>query len=289
MVAAAVIGGVSANNSAKKGAQAAKDASQRSVESSERIQQRQLDLSEKEFAAAEKRNATMDALTQKVTASQLESQAQQNALAKEYADYNRTTFRPLEQDIVNEAETFDSQERQDAEAGKVSTDYAMQVAGQKAGVTRNLARMGMKPTDGRYMEAMGDPASEALGAVTVRNTARERIRTLGSAKRMDAASLGRGLPSAQATSAGLALTAGNSAVGNQTTANGSAVSGLGAGITLLNGAANTGNSIANNSNQLFNTISNGANQTQSAIGSAAGMALNYYMNNKTPVKPAGGQ
>lgn len=289
MVASAVIGGVAANRSSKKGADAARDAANSSIDSSERIQQRQLDLSEKEFAAAQKRNAKMDALAEKVTNAQLESQAQQTALADEYATYNRNTFRPLEQRIVSEAENYDNEDNRANAAGQASTDYNMALANRKETTARTMARMGLNPADGRSLAAMGDAGSEALGKVTAMNNARDKVRTLGAARRFDAASLGRNLPSAQATSAGLALTAGNSAVGNQATANGSAVSGLGAGVSLLNGAAATGDSIFRNSHSLFNTISGNANATQSAIGSTAGMLMNYYMNQpKAAVKPAGG-
>ena len=278
MVASAVIGGVAANKSAKKGAEAAENASKNSISSAERIQSRQLDLSEKEFAAAEKRNAKMDALAERVTGAQLESMGQQTALADEYATYNRNTFRPLEQRIVTEADNYDSQANLDAAAGKAGTDYMASLANRKETTARTMARMGLNPADGRSLAAMGDTGSEALGAVTAINNARDKVKTLGSAKRFDAASLGRNLPSAQATSAGLALTAGNSAVGNMATANGSQVSGLGAGVSLLNGAASTGDSIFRNSNNLFSTISGNANATQSAIGSTAGMLMNYYMN-----------
>jgi hypothetical protein len=54
-------------------------------------------------AATQRANAVSDA--------QLESMDTQTALAKDYADYNKSTFRPLEQGIVADAAGYDTPER----------------------------------------------------------------------------------------------------------------------------------------------------------------------------------
>lgn len=276
VIGSAVIGGVVASSSASKVAGAAERTSQENIASSERIQQQQLDQSKREFDAAQLRNAKIDGLTERVTNSQIASQDKANNLADEYAAYNRETFRPLEQGIVDEAKNYDSTDAQAKAAGQASTDLASATTAKRDAVTRNMARMGVNPTDGRFMAAMGDPANDALGDVTARNNARDKIKVMGAAKRMDAASLGRGLPSAQATSAGLALTAGNSAVGNQVAANGSMTSSSAPAISLLGGASQTGGIIGQNAAALYGAATKSANDTQGGIGSAAGMLLNYY-------------
>lgn len=276
VIGSAVIGGVVASSSASKVAGAAERTSQENIASSERIQQQQLDQSKREFDAAQLRNAKIDGLTERVTNSQIASQDKSNNLADEYAAYNRETFRPLEQGIVDEAKNYDSTDAQAKAAGQASTDLASATTAKRDAVTRNMARMGVNPTDGRFMAAMGDPANDALGDVTARNNARDKIKVMGAAKRMDAASLGRGLPSAQATSAGLALTAGNSAVGNQVAANGSMTSSSAPAISLLGGASQTGGIIGQNAAALYGAATKSANDTQAGIGSAAGMLLNYY-------------
>lgn len=276
MVASAVIGGAVSSSSSRNAANTAAAASERATASSELIQNRQLDQAKKEFDAAQIRNAKMDALTARVTDSQIASQDQQNALANEYAAYNRTTFRPLEQGIVDEAKNYDSTDNQTKAAGQASTDFSAATTAKRDAAGRTMARMGIKPTDGRFMAAMGDPANEALGDVTAQNNARDKIKVMGAAKRMDAASLGRGLPSAQATSAGLALTAGNSAVGNQVAANGSMTGSAAPGITLLGGAANSGSIMGSNAAAMYGTAMKSVNDTNSGFGSAAGMLMNYY-------------
>jgi hypothetical protein len=274
--AGAVMSSVVANKSSKRAANMAAEASQNQIQASEAIQQRQLDLSEKEFNAAQQRNTRMDALTERVTNSQLQAQDKAMALADEYADYNRGTFRPLEQRIVSEANDYDSMANQQAAADKAATDVSIAGASQRGTNMRTMARMGVNPTDGRFISGMGDPANDALAQVTAANTARDKIRVLGGAKRMDAASLGRGLPSAQATSAGLGINAGSSAINGQVAANGSAISGAGPGITLLNGASNTGGVIGSNAAALYGTAMGAIGDTNKGIGQGAGVLLNYY-------------
>lgn len=279
LVGSAVVGYAASSSASGRAADAADKATAAGATATAQnsfIQQQQIDQSKREFDAAQTRNAKIDALTARVTDSQIASQDKQNALADEYANYNRTTFRPLEQGIVNEAENYDTPEAQAKAAGQASTDLAVQSAAARDASGRNLARMGIKPTDGRYAAAMGDPANEALGQVTAMNGARDKVKVLGAAKRMDAASLGRGLPSSQATSAGLALTAGNSAVGNQVSSNGSQASSGTLGASLLSGGAATGGGLASNAASIYGTTMNSANAAASGIGSAAGMLLNYY-------------
>jgi hypothetical protein len=60
----------------------------------------------------------------------------------------------------------------------------------------------------------GQGVDQALGAAGAAYNARKGVETVGYARKMDAASLGRGLASSQATSAQVALSAGNNAVSN---------------------------------------------------------------------------
>ena len=61
-----------------------------------------------------------------VAEQQLASSKSNDALAADYADYNKTTFRPLEQSIVAEAEAYDTPEKRQAavDAGLADTNRA---------------------------------------------------------------------------------------------------------------------------------------------------------------------
>lgn len=150
-----------------------------------------------------------------VAAAQLESMRTQTGLANEYADYNRNTFRPVERSLVSDAMSFDTEAERERQAGLALGDVNQQFASARDQASRDLARRGVNPNDGAWAGMQKQiTLGQALAGADAKNKARQNALTLGHALKMDAASLGRNLPSNQATSAQLALTAGNSAAGN---------------------------------------------------------------------------
>jgi hypothetical protein len=189
-------------------------------------------------AASQRAGAVSDAM--------LRSMNTQTDLANDYSNYNKTTFRPLEQRIVSDAQNYDTLDRRDQAAGRAAGDIELAAASARAAGSRELERMGVNPSDGAYgsMERSAD-TTLALGKADAMNRAREQVRTTGHAMEMDAASLGRGLPSAQATSAGLALNAGQGAVNSaqvplQIASQGAGMVGQGYN-TAINGMQASGN------------------------------------------------
>ena len=158
-------------------------------------------------AATERANMVSDA--------QLGQMKEQSALTSDYAKYNRETFRPLEQGIVDGANSYDSEGQRELAAGRASADVNQSFGLARAQMGRDLARRGVDPSSGAALAASSDMASQqALGLAGAANNARLSTQTQGYARKMDAANLGRGLASSQATSAGLALNQGNSAASN---------------------------------------------------------------------------
>ncbi|MDP2005525.1 MAG: hypothetical protein Q8K45_07585 [Rubrivivax sp.] len=146
---------------------------------------------------------------------QLASSKANDALAADYANYNKTTFRPLEQGIVADAAAFDTPERRQAAADEAMAGVNSGAAAMRSARARALAASGINPGSVRSMAALdGQDVEQASALSSASFNARKGVETTGFARKMDAASLGRGLASSQATSAGLALTAGNNAVGN---------------------------------------------------------------------------
>lgn len=150
------------------------------------------------------------------TANQQSAIAQQNAdISKDYYDYSKNTFRPLEQGLVSQAQAYDTPERRQAESDAAVADVNQQVSAQRAATARDLARAGVNPDSGKELairEAGDIGAAKAAAGASYQ--ARKGVELQGWARQMDAANLGRGLASSQATSAGVALNAGNSSVGN---------------------------------------------------------------------------
>ncbi len=153
-----------------------------------------------------------------VSQSQLRAMDTQTGLAKDYADYSKATFRPVEESIVKDAMEFDTDAKREELAGLARGDNAQAFAGARSQMRRDIGRAGVNPADGAFSSGLADLASrEALGDAHLRNKARTDATALGRAMKMDAAGLGRGLASNQATAQQIALSAGNSAVGNAQT------------------------------------------------------------------------
>lgn len=196
--------------------------------------------------AAAKANEVSDA--------QLASMRQNDAISKDYWNYQQSTFRPMERAIVESAQTYDTESRREQKAGEAIADVQQQIDATQGQQSRQLARMGVNPNDGKFA-AMSTQMTMAgaLGKAQAASKAREGVELQGYARKMDAANLGRNLASNQATSAGVALNAGNSAA--QT------------GGMALSQAQNATNQVG----QGFNTAIQGNNSAGNIYGQVAQM------------------
>lgn len=209
----------------------------------------------------------------KVSEAQLASMAQNDAISKDYYDYQTGTFRPMEKAMVADAQNYDTAERRDAKANQAIADVGMQAEMARQAQMRGMQRRGVNPNSGAMLDMQGAMGlQEAAMKANAGNKAREAVETQGWARKMDAASLGRNLASNQATSAGIALNAGNSAVGNAGTPLGQANSAAGMMQQGYSGAVSANNSAGN----LFATAANASAQDNGiwgALGGVAGAAL----------------
>lgn len=225
-----------------------------------------------------------------VSLAQLDSMRTNTRIADDYDRYRRTTFQPLEEGIVRDAQNFDTEAERERLAGLAGADTAQAFGGARDQFRRDLGRSGVNPADGAYAAGLKEmAASEALATAYGKNKARSDATTLGRAMKMDAASLGRNLPSNQATSAQIALSAGNSAA--QT---GQVPVALGQGQAQLGGAGYGTAIQANNSaGNLYGQAAQAGQQDDSglwgALGQVGGAALMAFSDKdmkegKQPVK-----
>lgn len=179
------------------------------------LSKEQLDWAKQIYAETAPDRANTITRANAVSDAQLEAQRKQTALTDDYANYNKTTFRPLEQGIVADAAAYDTPERRAAAAAKATADVQTSFDNVQGQQQRGLSRMGVNPNSGKALAINNQLGiQKALGLASAENKARTDIEVQGNARKMDAASLGRGLSSAQATSASIALNAGNSSVNN---------------------------------------------------------------------------
>ena len=143
---------------------------------------------------------------------QMSAQDEQMAQARDYYNYQRDTYRPLERSIVQDAERFNTEAYRNELASKAAAD-----AGQAFGISqqqnqRAMAAMGANPNSGRFA---GMQNASGLQQAAIRANAMTGARTqaqqMGYARKLDAAGLGRGLAGASAAAYGGATGAGSAA------------------------------------------------------------------------------
>lgn len=244
-----------------------------------------LDFSREQFAISNQRQEGIDALTKQVTESQLAAQDQASGWAAEDRARYKSTYQPLEDDYINKAKNWDSAERQDSMAGEARADVQKAADLQRQSSNRQMAAMGVNPNSGRFAGAQrsGETAT-ALASAGAANQARNTVRQQALGMQADAINMGKGLPSQAASSAGLGLTAGNSAVGNTLSGNAAFNNSLGIMNSGFGGASSAYGQSANTLTNQYNSQLSAWNAQQqssasssaglwSGIGSAAGMGL----------------
>lgn len=206
-----------------------------------------------QYADSAPARADAAAAAKQVSAGQIKAADLSTAMAADYDKYNKETFRPLEQGIVADAQAYDTPEKRQAAADAAIADTNMAFDATNQARSRQLAANGVNPGDARSMAIMeGQGVSQAVANAGAAYKARKGVETVGHGMKMDAASLGRGLASSQATAAQVAMQQGNSGVAN-------------AGIPLAQG------------NQATTTTAQGFNaamQGQQVAGNLYGQAAN---------------
>lgn len=192
------------------------------------VQQAQLSADQLKWAKdvyaqeAPDRAAAQDLATQSANAS-IEQQRQQIAIQQQAADDYNNTFRPNEQKLAADAAAYDTPERRAAESAAAVSSVEQNLAQQRQATERENERAGINPNSNKTLAMQG---SLDLNAAKIKagagNAASKAVETVGYARRMDVANLGRNIASSQGTSAALGLQAGS-------VANANAAAGLAAG------------------------------------------------------------
>ena len=196
-------------------------------------------LGEKQLAFSQQQYDENAPLMKDIATKQGLMMDQQMAQGKDYYDYNKSTFRPLEQQMVSDAQAFDTDAYRNQLATKAAADSGLAFGRTKQANERAMASMGINPNSGRFQgigsqSALMQSANRA-GAMT---GARERAQQMGHARKMDAAGLGRGLAGASSGAYAGALGAGNSAAGNYGMAGQQYMQGMGQGSATIGSGMN---------------------------------------------------
>ena len=165
----------------------------------------QLDFAKEQYARSA---PIMEGIAQQ----QMAAQSEQMAQARDYYNYQKDTYRPLEQSLVADANNFNTEAYRQEMAGKAAAD-----AGRAFGISqqqnqRAMSSMGVNPNSGRFagmQQATG--LQQAAVSANAQTNARSQAQQMGYARKLDAAGLGRGLAGASAAAYGGASGAGSMA------------------------------------------------------------------------------
>jgi hypothetical protein len=159
--------------------------------------------------------------------------------AQDDAARRKSVFQPMEDRLAADAAAYDTPERRAAEAERAAAGVEASVGRSQQGLMRDIMRRGGTALGGVAGQAMAQDAALAKARMLAGATdaATRNVEQQGYARRMDVASLGRGIASNQATQQQIANTTGNSAVGSnmaglQATQSGTAAMGQGFNTAL---------------------------------------------------------
>lgn len=161
-------------------------------------------------AQAEKQDARAD----EQFALDRETQRFQTGIAKEQYQRYTDVYKPLQDKLIGEAAGYDTKGNFERQAALAMGDVKDQFTQQREQQNMQMRSYGINPSSGRYQGANAAAGvMEAASSASAATKARAAAEQLGWAKSMDALALGSGVFGNQATSTGLALNAGNQALG----------------------------------------------------------------------------
>lgn len=209
---------------------------------------------------------------------QMAAQNEQMGQARDYYNYQRDTYRPLERSIVADAQRFNTEAYRDQLAGQAAAD-----AGRAFGISqqqnqRAMASMGVNPNSGRFAaQQNASGLQQAAMRANAMTGARTQATQMGYARQLDAAGLGRGLAGASLGAYGGASSAGSMAGQNAQSAGQNYMGNMAIGSGTI--AAGQNMQIQGLSNVLNNQTSTYINTQDSFlgdIGGALGGAASIY-------------
>jgi len=180
-----------------------------------------LDWYKSEYAATKPQRDASTAIANKATNTQIDLMQQQADQSKDTYDYQKGTFRPVEEKLATTAQAFDTPERREAEAGNAIADVRAGFENQRSQINDQLATSGITPNSGAALATMRKLGVSQAGAeAQAANKARNGVETQGWARMSDVANLGRNISANATTQAAGATSAGTAATGSAATANG---------------------------------------------------------------------
>lgn len=238
-------------------------------------------LGREQLAFSKQQYEEMKPLAEQVAASQIAAQDEQMAQARDYYDYMQTTFRPVEQGLVSQAQQFDTEAYRNQLAQQAAADAARAFGTTQQSTARGLARMGVNPASGAAQSQLNQNAlalaSSRAGAMT---GARQQAEQLGYARKLDAAGLGRGLSGASTAAYGAATGAGSAGLSSAMAPGTSYSQGLAAGANTIGSGRNMLQSGLGNILSTQGSVYSASMQQEDPFASIIGTGIGAYFSDR---------
>lgn len=243
-------------------------ASKEAAEVSAAVAREQLAWAREQYAADRE-------VTDQVVSDALKRGEEQDALARKDRMRYEQVFQPLEDQLVQESQTYNTEARREQAAGAAAADVGQQFDAARTNAMQQLESYGVDPTQTRAGALdVSIRTQEAAAKAGAANAARQRVEDTGRALRSEAINIGRGLPGQAAQSLNAAIQSGNQAVNSGLATTGTGAQTMGTG-TQWQGQSNASLGTWANAlnmgyqNQLDRVKAN--NSASSGIGSALGL------------------
>ena len=234
-------------------------------------------LGDDQLAFAQRQYDRSAPILEGIANQQMAAQSEQMSQARDYYNYQKDTYRPLERGIVSDAQRFNTEAYQNQVAGQAAAD-----AGRAFGIgqqqnQRAMASMGANPNSGRFAGMQNATGlQQAAVRANAMTGARNQAQQMGYARKLDAAGLGRGLAGASAAAYGGASNAGSMAGGNAQSAGQNYMGNMAIGSGTIGAGQNMqiqglGNILNNQTSAYVNTSGSVLGDIGGIMGGAAAM------------------
>jgi hypothetical protein len=212
---------------------------------------------------------------------QLPAMEEQYANAREDRARYENTFRPAEDQLIADFQSYNTPERRAEEQGRAVADVSAQFDAQRRNALQRLEGYGVDPSQTRNAALdVGVRTQQAAAQAQASTNAGRRVEDTGRALRADVINIGRGMPSQVAQSYGQSVAAGQAGVGGANQTFGTSAGAMGTPGQWMGGALQGYGQGANIMSQGYQNQMAGYNAGQAGmsnmmggIGGIAGMAM----------------
>lgn len=206
---------------------------------------------------------------------QMEAMDLQMDYARRDRERYESTFLPMQDQYIKEAQEYDTLQRREQEAARASVDIQRQAEAARQNADQRLRSMGIDPSQMRSASLL-DTQNVALAAqqAGAANAARQQVEDRGRAMRADALNVGAGLPAQ-------ALAGYQSASGAGSAAVGAGAAGQSAQLGAIQGGAGVGSTAMGFRSQALGNLAQltgSPTQWAGMGGNMLGQASNAYGN-----------